>query len=62
MYVDELRPDGALVLRQEHQTDGRGLDLQRAEKVLHYIHALWRRPVHLHTADRNGDPQKLRVG
>ncbi len=61
VYVDELRPDGALVLRQEHQTDGRGLDLQRAEKVLHYIHALWRRPVHLYTVDRNGDPQKLRV-
>jgi stage V sporulation protein R len=49
--VSELQADGTLVLRHDHTTDGRGLDLDRARKVLGYIHRLWRRPVRLHTVD-----------
>ncbi|MCU7843869.1 MAG: SpoVR family protein [Candidatus Thiodiazotropha sp. (ex Monitilora ramsayi)] len=61
VYVDELRRDGALVLRHDHKTDGRGLDMERAEKVLAYVQSLWRRPVTLFTADRNGDQQILQT-
>ncbi|MGD2081590.1 MAG: SpoVR family protein [Chromatiales bacterium] len=60
--VEELRADGRLILRHQHETDGRGLDLQRAQKVLEYIHRVWRRPVVLHTVDAHGDPRKLKVG
>ena len=62
IYVDRLRSDGSLELRHDYKSDGRGLDVLRAEKVLHYIYDLWRRPVHLYTVDLHGDPQKLRVG
>jgi stage V sporulation protein R len=62
IYVDELHSDGTLVLRQDHMADGRGLDTHRADKVLNYIHRLWRRPVYLHTVDRHGDAEELRVG
>ena len=61
VYVDDLRPDGSLVLRHEYNSDGRGLDVKRAEKVLEYIQPLWKRPVTLYTVDSRGDPQKLRV-
>jgi stage V sporulation protein R len=61
VYVDEMRPDGGLVLRQDHASDGRGLDAKRAKKVLDYIHPLWRRPVTLHTVDRQGEPRVLSV-
>jgi stage V sporulation protein R len=62
VYVEELRADGRLVLRQDAATDGRGLDPQRAQKVLEYIHGVWRRPVSLHTLDQQGEPRRLRVG
>src|SRR5690606_3733703 len=39
--------DGSLDLVHEYETDGRGLDLERAERVLDYIHAMWRRPIRL---------------
>jgi stage V sporulation protein R len=52
--VSELQPDGTLVLRHDHVTDGRGLDLDRARKVLDYVHRVWRRPVRLYTADGRG--------
>lgn len=61
IYVDDMRPDGSLVLRHDHQSDGRGLDIQRAEKVLEYVHLLWKRPVSLYTIDANGDTHRLRV-
>ena len=38
----------------EHETDGRGLDLDRAERVLDYLHKVWRRPIRLETVDASG--------
>jgi stage V sporulation protein R len=52
----ELKPDGALVLAHEHASDGRGLDAERAKKVLEYTHRVWRRPVLLHTVNDRGEP------
>jgi len=51
--------DGALTLAHEHAIDGRGLDLDRAERVLDYLHKVWRRPVHLETVDSAGQPKTL---
>ena len=52
--VSELAADGSLTLVHDHQADGRGLDSARADKVLEYIHRVWRRPVYLHTVDDYG--------
>lgn len=57
--VSELRADGTLILAHDHASDGRGLDLGRAARVLDYVHRVWRRPVILHTADARGEPQEL---
>jgi stage V sporulation protein R len=43
--------DGSLDLVHEHATDGRGLDVDRAERVLDYIYKVWRRPIKLETLD-----------
>ncbi|WP_372798457.1 SpoVR family protein [Litorivivens sp.] len=51
VVVDELKPDGSLVLRHESGIDGRGLELERARKVLTYIANIWKRPVKLITLD-----------
>jgi stage V sporulation protein R len=59
IHVSELRHDGTLVLVHDHASDGRGLDLQRAARVLEYLHRAWRRPVVLHTADAHGAPHEL---
>ena len=47
--------DGSLQLLHDHQTDGRGIDLGRAERVLEYIARVWRRPVTLHTVGDRGE-------
>jgi stage V sporulation protein R len=60
--VSELRPDGTLVLEHDHGTDGRGLDLARAERVLKYVHRVWRRPVKLQTTDANNREEMLAAG
>jgi stage V sporulation protein R len=52
--IAELRRDGTIELRHEYETDGRGLDLERAHHVLNYIHRIWRRPVVLQTVDARG--------
>jgi stage V sporulation protein R len=57
-----VQTDGTLELRHEHLTDGRGLDLQRAIKVMEYVHRVWRRPVILHTLDDRGQEKVLAVG
>ncbi|EAR22857.1 SpoVR family protein [Nitrococcus mobilis] len=54
VVVDELKSDGTLILRHEHENDGRGLDLERARHVLEYIDRIWRRPVKLYTIDERG--------
>lgn len=55
IYVKSLQSDGTLQLVHDHEMDGNGLDLKRAEKVLKYIHSVWRRPVTLHTVNENGN-------
>ncbi|MYN11796.1 stage V sporulation protein R [Pusillimonas sp. TS35] len=57
-----LSNDGSLMLRQDHVADGRGLDLDRAQKVLEYIALVWRRQVALETIDENGNAKTLTVG
>jgi stage V sporulation protein R len=49
--VAEVRNDGTLVLEHDSQLDGRGLDADRARRVLEYIKRVWRRPVLLKTID-----------
>ena len=49
--VTEVRSDGTLVLQHDSQLDGRGLDAERARKVLEYVKRVWRRPVLLKTID-----------
>ena len=46
--------DGTLELLHDHQTDGRGLDPERATRVLEYIHRVWRRPLKLTTVNPSG--------
>ena len=58
--VSELGADGSLTLLHDHQADGRGLDTLRAEKVIEYIHRVWRRPVSLYTVDASGRTLELR--
>ncbi len=55
----EVSPDGGLQLHHEHETDGRGLDLDRSLKVLEYVHRVWRRPVTLSTIDAKGAVKTL---
>jgi stage V sporulation protein R len=55
----ELGNDGSLLLRHDHAADGRGLDLERAKKVLDYVALVWRRPVALETIDGEGDKKTL---
>ncbi|MGD8590290.1 MAG: SpoVR family protein [Chromatiales bacterium] len=62
VYVDNLQSNGTLILRHDHRTDGRGLDMNRAGKVLDYLYTVWRRPVVLYSVNEHGDQQKLRVG
>jgi stage V sporulation protein R len=57
--VSELAADGSLTLIHDHHADGRGLDSARAEKVIEYIHRVWRRPVRLHTIDSDGRALEL---
>jgi len=57
----ELSHDGSLMLRHDHIADGRGLDLERAQKVLEYIALVWRRPVALETVDGDGNKKTLEV-
>src|SRR5688572_8201950 len=57
--VTHMRNDGTLELEHDHETDGRGLDLERGRKVLEYVHRVWRRPVVLRTVDHNGAALEL---
>ena len=54
--------DGSLELYHEDATDGRGLDLDRAERVLDYLHRVWRRPIKLETVDAERNPKVLSRG
>ncbi|MES1191178.1 MAG: SpoVR family protein [Steroidobacter sp.] len=52
--------DGSLELLHDHTSDGRGLDPDRAQKVLDYIYRVWRRPIVLHTVDDQGAALEMR--
>jgi stage V sporulation protein R len=52
--VSQVGADGGLDLRHDYLHDGRGLDLQQAERVMDYVGKVWRRPVSLHTVDFRG--------
>ena len=52
--ASHVRVDGTLELVHDYKVDGRGIDVERAKKVLGYIERVWRRPVILHTADPHG--------
>jgi len=57
--ANNLHIDGSLQLVHDHQSDGRGVDLHRAERVLEYIGKVWRRPVSLHTVGERGEARVL---
>ena len=57
--ASSIGPDGTLALAHDHATDGRGLDEERAKRVLEYIAAIWRRRVEVHTVDGSGQPLVL---
>ena len=57
--ITEMHTDGSLVLVHEHKSDGRGLDVNRAKRVLEYTKRVWRRPVRLHTVNERGEPAEL---
>ncbi|RPI58256.1 MAG: stage V sporulation protein R, partial [Lysobacterales bacterium] len=59
VLAKHIANDGSLTLYHEHDTDGRGLDLERAERVLDYLHKVWRRPIRLETVDSAGQPRTL---
>jgi stage V sporulation protein R len=59
VLAKHVATDGSLTLHHEHETDGRGLDLDRAERVLEYLHRVWRRPIKLETIDAAGQPRAL---
>lgn len=47
VFVDELRKDGTIVVRHEH--DGRDLELKHADAVVEHIKHLWNGPVKFYT-------------
>jgi len=57
--VERMQDDFSLVLRHDHQRDGRGLDLNQAQHVMEYIARIWRRPVLLRTVDSRGTLQTV---
>lgn len=59
--VERMNEDHSLVLRHDHQRDGRGLDLALAGQVLQYLAQVWRRPVTLHTADYRGVARTMQI-
>jgi len=59
--VTEIKSDGTLILSHDTKLDGRGLDAERARKVLEYVKSVWRRTVVLRTVDAASQPVELRV-
>ena len=59
VHADRIDVDGKLHLVHDYETDGRGLDLRRTEKVLNYVQSVWRRPVELDTIDASGTARIL---
>ncbi|HTN65260.1 MAG TPA: SpoVR family protein [Burkholderiaceae bacterium] len=57
--VTRLHSDGSLELTHDYPSDGRGLDIGRAERVLDYIGRVWRRPLQLHTISESGATREV---
>jgi len=57
--VETMASDGSLTLLHDHRTDAIGLNIERAEKVLHYLHRVWRRPLQLITLNSAGKQTEL---
>lgn len=57
--AEKVDQDGTLHLFHDHESDGRGLDLRRTERVLEYIQRVWRRSVSLRTVDVRGTERVL---
>jgi stage V sporulation protein R len=55
----QVRPDGSLEIQHDHAADGRGLDEERARRVLGYLKRIWRRPIEVHTIDGQMKPLVL---
>jgi stage V sporulation protein R len=55
----DLKHDGTLTLAHDHASDGRGLDVTRAKRVLDYVHRVWRRPVKLATTNERNENVEL---
>lgn len=51
VYVDEVRRNGELIIRHEH--DGRDLELDHAKNVVRHIRTLWNNDVKLYTLIEN---------
>ncbi len=58
--ASHVHVDGSLELQHDFKSDGRGLDQDRASKVLDYIYRVWRRPIVLHTIDDGGAQLEIR--
>jgi len=61
IYAKNINLDGSLELVHDHQADGRGLDLARAERVIEYVERVWRRPVTLTTVDNRGQETAVKA-
>ena len=59
--ASHIRVDGTLELLHDHETDGRGLDPERGQKVLEYLQRVWRRSVVLQTVDDKGEVLELQA-
>ncbi len=57
--AEKVDQDGTLHLVHDHESDGRGLDLRRTERVLEYVQRVWRRSVSLRTVDLRGTERVL---
>lgn len=56
-----MAQDGSLILAHDYASDGRGLDMARARKVMEYAKRVWRRPVYLQTINHKGEPTELSI-
>jgi stage V sporulation protein R len=61
IVVERMQDDFSLILRHDYKRDGRGLDLEQAEKVMQYVARVWRRPVTLHTVDFRGVARTMSI-
>ena len=59
--ASRIHVDGKLELIHDHITDGRGLDPDRARKVLEYIARVWRRPVTIVTVNNDNNAMEVAV-